>query len=237
MEKLNIRIYFAIFATVGVLGASFAEAGSPFRIHTEAPAREAKRYVFGYGGVMFGSSYETTGFFDYHPNAIPISWDTDEGWAAGGGFGFYSQALGGSRFELEGSYAQNTFDTFQYDGFEGYITGGENQINTSSVMVNFLKEVPLGGVVGYFGAGVGGAVSEFQGDLFGVGVDSRQGGFAWQLIAGIDIPLNERLAFFTQYRYRSIEGIEYTTFFGDFTFSADDALANHSILTGLRFSF
>jgi len=105
------------------------------------------------------------------------------------------------------------------------------------VMVNLLMEIPLGRATGYFGGGIGGANSRFEGDLIGVPVDERDGGFAWQFIAGVDIPINDCVALFTQYRYMSIHGIEYNTAFGDFPFGADDAITSHSIMAGLRFSY
>ena len=77
-----------------------------------------KAYAFGYGGLDFGAGYETTGRFDYIATEIPIDFDLKNGWPAGGGLGVYSGLLGGSRFEVEGSYTANDVGYLSYTGFQ-----------------------------------------------------------------------------------------------------------------------
>lgn len=71
----------------------------------------------------------------------------------------------------------------------------------------------------------------FNGYFFGYG------GFVWQLIAGVDIPVTERLALFMQYRYFFLSEQSFTTDFGDFTNTTDSDPSSHSILFGARVSF
>lgn len=240
MEKLIVKT-FKYLTLAAVAAFSFtANAGTPFRMHAKAPVHKVDKYIFGYGGVNLGSDYHTTGsFLQPGPgnNAIPLDWSTEAGFNVGGGIGVYSCFLGGSRFEIEGSYGENTIDAFAYNNVQLWPSEFVGQISTATVMVNFLKEVSLGKATGYFGGGIGGANSQFKGNYYYLPVNERDGGFAWQLIAGVDLPINDCIALFTQYKFQSIHGIEYNTVAGDFPFSTDEAITSHSVQAGLRFSF
>lgn len=256
MEKLNIRLATVVLASVLVAASSSALAGE-FRFSSKSPVSKAptpfKGYVFGYGGVDFGGSWDTMGAFDISdpawqahcppgygdhslidPSAVPIDFDLENGWTAGGGVGQYSGLLGGSRFELEGSYTSNEVGQLHYANF---ILPADFRISTKSVMFNMLKEVPFGKATGYFGGGVGYAWTSMVGDIDTIEYDDSDGGFAWQLIMGIDIPITERLALFTQYRYLVLSESTFTTNFGDFSQTNEDDPASHAVLVGARLSF
>lgn len=255
MEKLNIKILkFAVLALAAAF-TSTAFAG-PFRMSAKAPVHQPKQfrgYVFGYGGLDTGANWDTTGAFDldqdwrqhcppeypghygFDPTAIPIDWDLNNGWTAGGGVGIYSALLGGSRFELEGSYTSNEVGQLSYANFE---LPASFDIKTKSIMFNMLKEVPITKrATGYFGGGVGYAWTDMDGDIDTILYSDSDAGFAWQLIAGVDFSITERLALFMQYRYLVLSDMEFTTDFGDFTHTTDDNPASHGILFGARVSF
>jgi opacity protein-like surface antigen len=256
MEKLNIRLATVVLASALVAASSSALAGE-FRFSSKSPISKTptpfKGYVFGYGGIDFGGSWDTMGAFDVSdaawqehcppgygdhslidPSAVPIDFDLENGWTAGGGVGQYSGLLGGSRFELEGSYTSNEVGQLHYANF---ILPADFRISTKSVMFNMLKEVPFGKATGYFGGGVGYAWTSMVGDIDTIEYDDTDGGFAWQLIMGIDIPITERLALFTQYRYLVLSESTFTTDFGDFSQTNEKDPASHAVLVGARVSF
>jgi len=261
MEKLNIRILPVVIASVLVATSTIATAGSGgYRLSSKSPAPKApiassahRSYVFGYGGFVFGSSWENTGAFDitdpawlahcptgmhanpaFDPSNVPMDWDLDNGWSFGGGIGRYSGLFGGSRFELEGSYLSNGVDSVQYAGFA---LPANFDISTKTVMVNYLKEIPFGSATGYFGGGIGWAWTSIDGDIDTINYGSTDDGFAYQLIAGVDFPITERLALFTQYRFLVLDDQTFTTDFGDFSNTTDDNPTSHSVLVGARVSF
>ncbi len=249
MEMLNFKNIKTLSVLAAVSIASTAFAGPGFRMNSKAPVYQPKvkrGYVFGYGGVDTGAHYDSIGAFDaphyggygagapFDPSAIPIHTDLDNGWTAGGGVGVYSGFLGGSRFELEGSFTSNDNGYLNYAGFE---LPADFEIETTAVFVNYLKEIPLGNFCGYFGGGAGYADTSFDGDISGVPYSDSDGGFAWQLIAGLEFPVTESLALFTQYRYMVLSELEHTTDFGDFTQVTTDNLNSHAVLVGARVSF
>jgi len=260
MEKLTIKFLSVVIASALVAVSAPVQAGTGFRMSSKNPMPKApikstafNGYVFGYGGFTFGSSWENTGAFDitdpawqdhcpqdlhttplFDPQNIEMDWDTESGWSFGGGIGKYSGLFGGSRFELEGTYLTNEVNSLSYAGFT---LPANFDLSTKAAMVNYLKEVPIGGATGYFGGGVGWGWTTMDGDIDTIEYDSSSDGFAWQLIAGIDIPVTERLALFTQYRYLVLDDASFTTDFGDFTNTTDENPASHSVLVGARVSF
>lgn len=241
MEKLNIRLITVVLASALVAISSSAQAGSDFRLSSKAPIHKQpeqfKGYIYGYGGIDFGADYQTTGIFDCgcHPGVeTPIDFELDNGWTGGLGMGAYSGILGGSRFEIEGSYTSNNVGGLYYTGF---ILPAHFEMKTKAAMFNMLKEIPLGGATGYVGGGVGYATTTMKGDMDTINYNDRDSGFAWQLIMGIDIPITERLAIFTQYRYMVLSDMSFTTDFGDFTYTTDKNPASHAVVVGARLSF
>lgn len=251
MEMLNFKNIKTLTVLAAVSIASTAFAGPGFRMNSKAPVYhqkvQKKAYIFGYGGVDTGAHYDSTGAFadttgggyygstaPFDLGAIPINTDLDNGWTAGGGVGVYSGIFGGSRFELEGSYTSNSNGYLSYAGFE---LPADFDIETSAVFVNYLKEIPLGKFCGYLGGGAGYAETSFDGTLSGVPYSDTDGGFAWQLIAGLEFPVTESLALFTQYRYMVLSELAHTTDFGDFTQVTDEDLSSHAVLFGARVSF
>ncbi len=165
---------------------------------------------------------------------IPMMFNLDDGWAAGFGFGLYSDFLGGSRFEIEGAYDKVALNNFMFNGFQ---LPADVEFTTRALMFNWLKEIPFGSATGYFGPGIGWAETEIYGQTNGVPYSDSASGFAWQLIAGIDIPMNETLALFMQYRYRVLSEQTFVTEFDDFSLTTQDDPSSHALLFGARVSF
>ncbi len=215
------------------------------------PAPALNGYFFGYGGISFGGGGQnTTGSFTRNadpattdalaaggidPFNIPIDFDLRDSWNYGVGLGLYSSFLGGTRLEIEGASEKTDIGTLR---FAGFLLPSSFQFKTNAVMVNFLKEFPLyGGAIGYTGFGLGHASTEMRGDIGGVPYGEKSHGFAWQFLLGIDVPVTERLALFTQYRYRVLPELTYFSEFGDFYFTTNDQPSNHALQFGARLSF
>ena len=240
MEKLNIRLITVVLASALVAISSSVHAGSDFRLSSKAPIHKQpeqfKGYVYGYGGIDFGGDYETTGIFDCGCGGeIPMDFELDNGWTGGGGIGACSGLLGGSRFEVEGSFTSNNVAGGLL--YTGFILPAHFEMKTKAAMFNMLKEIPLGSATAYVGGGVGYASTSMKGDVATINYNDSDAGFAWQLIMGIDIPITERLALFTQYRYMVLSDMAFTTDFGDFTYTTDKNPASHAVVFGARLSF
>lgn len=253
MEKMTIKPLPIIVASILVAFTASVSAGTAERFSAKAPViqpKEKKAYVFGYAGFDFGSEYETIGAFDTVPDPadfpdfpdntdpenLPINFDLEDGETFGVGVGAYSKFLGGSRFELETSYTQNKIDEATAVDIA---QPASFDVETRALFFNYLKEVPIGKLTGYFGGGAGYANTSLRGDLAeGLAVFSDESdGFAWQLIAGVDFPLTECLSLFTQYRYMVLSNQAFTTNFGDFATQTLDNPASHAVLFGARLSF
>ena len=195
-------------------------------------------YIFAYGGANSGLTVD--GNEPVFPSNEIV--DIDGGYIAGGGAGTYSQWLGGSRFEIEGLWAHNDIGRIRSDILDGrgFINFGfRGQITARALMVNFMKEIPIhNGIVGYVGAGVGGAETNiniaepFEPQGFARGFSETDLALAYQFIAGIDIPLSERMAIFFQYKALGLGETEYQ--FLDFNI---DPYFTHNVVFGARLSF
>lgn len=259
MEKLNIKFLKLVAITVVAMSSSAALAGG-FRLSSKAPViqkQHHKHYFFGYGGIDLGAQIDTTGnfhipgYFEYddaamrdvyieNPRDIRTDFDLETGATFGGGFGFFSNLFGGSRFELEGSHTSNRARVVTYGGPSfpnDFELEADFHIKTNAAFFNMLKEVRFDSSTAYFGGGLGFAQSHMDGHIAGVPYDDTDSGFAYQLIAGMDFPINDCLSFYTQYRYMVLSDLSFTTGFGDYTNVTDSKPSSHAVLFGLRVSF
>ncbi|MEM1443538.1 MAG: hypothetical protein AAGF67_14430, partial [Verrucomicrobiota bacterium] len=204
-----------------------------------APAPAAPTgYIFAYGG--FSSAPTVDGNEPVFPSNEII--DIEDGYIAGGGAGAYSRWLGGSRFEFEGLWAHNDIGQIRSDILDGrgFINFGfRGQLTTRALMVNILKEIPLhNGIVGYVGAGIGGAETHvniaepFEPQGFARGFSERDLALAYQFIAGVDFPITESMALFLQYKALGIGETEFEAL--DFNI---DSYFTHNFILGARLSF
>jgi OOP family OmpA-OmpF porin len=177
----------------------------------------------------------------------------DMGWVGvvslGYGFG------NGVRVEIEGNYRQN--DVESINGFGG-TTGASGTATSYGVMANAFYDFDLGqgatfggvSLVPYVGVGAGYIWREYdnvRASVFGgqVQTDGTDGRFAYQLIAGLAVPLTQwapGLAFTAEYRFMGTleQDIDTTSSGGSFTVSRGGTKSenyNNSILIGLRYAF
>jgi len=130
-------------------------------VAAEPPAPVYRSYFYGHGGLTFGGGAETTGSFDdvtssgatgvaalgFDPAGFPINFDLRDGYNAGGGLGLYSGWLGGSRLEVEGNISNTEVGSLT---FAGILLPSNFEFETKAIMVNFLKEFPLGAATVYY---------------------------------------------------------------------------------------
>ena len=186
----------------------------------------------------------------YVSGAIGISWFNDsnldyiydyEGEDAGNfGYGSGITLLGAFgcdygdyRIEGELGYQQNDVETFSYDGEDAEAEDMQGDISVTSLLANGYYDIDLGGVELSLGAGVGVAQVNLddindEGDDDG-GLNVSETTLAYQLGAGLGIPVADNVMIDARYRYFA------TT---DFTIERgipnNMNIESHSALLGLR---
>lgn len=174
-----------------------------------------------------------------------VDFNLGYGGAIAVGYGFGN----GLRAELEGSFRYN-----EVDGMSGFGGGSFGQFRgsqrTYGVMANLLYEFAVSPHFRpYLGAGAGYMWTEWHAvrgtnSIARIGSDDTDSNFAYQLIAGFAVPLNERWALTLDYRFMQVidpelDGqaarVAQPTAVSRGKFSSDSF--NHSILLGVRYSF
>jgi OmpA-OmpF porin, OOP family len=161
--------------------------------------------------------------------------------SVGWGFG------NGLRAEVEADYKQNNgFSDPQGFGFPASIAGSEQKVGGMvNVLYDFVGMTPL--VQPYVGVGVGYQDAIWQGvsaaALNGPSAsvnNTSKGGFGYQAILGIAVPINNYpgLSFTAEYRFMGMAGNRTynASTAGGPQFTASDDY-NHSVLFGLRYAF
>ena len=105
-------------------------------------------------------------------------------------------------------------------------------------MLNGYGEIgAAGGIQGFVGVGIGTAWSDlyvrnlpFEVPIF----DDSESGLAWQLMAGVRVPVSERLETSLKYRYLRVENMGFEDFFGN---QLDDDHGTSSLSVGLAYWF
>lgn len=164
-------------------------------------------YLFAYGGISFLDSLNTKVLnpdFVFNNTGSPVSrtetFDLDTGFIIGGGAGVRSCFLGGTRFEIEGLYTENDYDSVTLNDFGTRFQDLRGDYSTAAVMVNFLKEIPIGCFTGYVGGGFGLAQTESDLEFLGQTVSDTDFSLAHQFIVGADVPVSDCLSLFIQYK-------------------------------------
>ena len=203
---------------------------------------EATGYVFAYGGWSLGPSIE--GLILNPENtgeSAPYGADFDDGFIVGFGSGIYSDLFGGSRFELEALSSSVDYNSLTLDSFGDLPVQGE--LKTQGLFLNVLKEFPLGNATAYAGGGLGIGTLESSiitvipggGVVGGVqSVNSKNTVLAYQLKAGIDIPISDRVAIFGEYKLIGLSDSSDT--FLIFPQETDGFVSSHFVVGG-RVSF
>lgn len=181
------------------------------------------------GGGVVGLDDAQLDYGGAFPNGN-ISYDA--GWGVSGAVG--SRVLDLYRLELEISHREN--DVYATD--LGYTTGGSMKATT--YMVNGYFDVPFyvrySGVVPYVGLGVGRAQFSHNIQLYGGTLsDSSSHAFAYQVIAGLEVPLiPRRMSTTIDFRYLSATPPLFRDTGGFYYHSDYDS---YTLMVGLRWGF
>jgi opacity protein-like surface antigen len=193
---------------------------------TPAAARDKSLYLGVEGGLMWANDTKFSLPGEGISNFLEI--DHNLGYDVDALFGYDGGMV---RAELELGWKRATHD--QYRGLitEGTAQDGDGSTRYISTMANLLLDVGKDdGVQFYAGPGAGFAWGKYK---FG-GSSFRDGGFAWQLIAGARVPVSQHVDLGVKYRYfhpskvRVDNVFEGTDFIGKFH--------SHSILASLTFN-
>jgi len=168
---------------------------------------------------MFGGGnwMADAGFTAIEPTSTShtMTWSVggDAGWVVGGAVGYdLNDILRGWSTEVEVSYRSNQ-DHGHWASTTSAAGGGSGSHgnldfdNTSlAVMANAWYEFPVAGVAPYIGGGIGWGRTRFKGTYeAAVGGDAsfnfKNDGFAWQLGAGVNIPIKPGMTVGLGYRY------------------------------------
>ena len=201
-----------------------------------APASAADHYVSGNVGLSWMSDIsiaeDEAGSFD----EINVESGLTLLGAIGCDYGDY-------RLEAEIGYQQNDIDgvnAIEVDEPEFTIEGvgvpAEGDISVLSLMANGYYDIDLGGVDLYATAGMGVAQVSFEDFRYGDAIEEDGGSMdfsettlAWQVGAGLAVPIGTNIALDARYRYFA------TT---DFSIQGTNMnVASHNVLLGLRVGF
>jgi opacity protein-like surface antigen len=108
-----------------------------------------------------------------------------------------------------------------------------------SVMANAwydFHDVSLGGFTPYVGGGIGFAEVQLSGQIGHPIFESNDIVFAWQVGAGVSMPVADNVSLFADYRYFSADGAKLKLLPGFHGGNVDADFDSHSILVGLRLS-
>ena len=151
--------------------------------------------VFGGGAFSFG-----------HANYYGYVYDIQvkDGFTVGGVIG--THVAPGVRFEREISYVDNNHDEIRVDTIDPY-DDLDGDTGTIFLLANLWKDLHLGPLSPYFGAGIGTAFVNSEGEFDGIGGgeswDDTAIAFAAQIGGGVRFGLTDRLAVDAGYRFKA----------------------------------
>ena len=236
MNKL-IQIALSLVTVLAIPALRAGDVIVPAKAPLQEAASEATGYFFAYGGLSLGLS---TNSFVTAPVTAPISGnapveqDLDDGLIGGFGIGFYSDLFGGSRFEMEALLSSADYSSLTAEEVKLPILG---DMKTQGIFLNVLKEFPLGNAMAYAGGGLGISTVEsyfLAATEEGPPINNQGTVVAYQLKAGIDIPVSDRVAIFGEYKLIGLSDRSGT--FGEFQQEIDGFVSNHFVVGG-RLSF
>src|SRR5687768_4580360 len=199
---------------------------------TPAMARDKTLYLGIEAGPSWASELDTDLAFDDDEDEDFLGIDHKMGYDAGLIFGYDAGIL---RAELDLSYKRWGHD--EYELFDDDSTiGGDGNTRYIAIMTNLLLDVGNeDGLSFYAGPGAGFAWGKFNiEDDTGDDFNFKDGGVAWQLIAGVRYALNPNVDLGVKYRYfhpsRVTEGI-------DEGVELEGRMHSHSLLATLTYNF
>jgi outer membrane protein OmpA-like peptidoglycan-associated protein/outer membrane protein W len=188
----------------------------------QAQTQPTGPYISGALGVTQPSDWDLTG------GTINTEQESDMGFA--GAIALGTKFSPNWRAEAEFSYSNADVDTFSG-------TSGSGETTMYGLMLNALLDIPTGTQwTPYIGAGIGGAVVDFD-DLSPVGgsrVSDSDHVFAYQGIAGVTYQVDDQMGLFTEYRYVGTADRDMWT---DSSVGLSGEGGEHRIMVGLRWSF
>lgn len=105
----------------------------------------------------------------------------------------------GARLEGEYAYRNNNFKHFYYSV--------NARMRSSALMVNAIYDIPLAscmdtcGITPFIGAGIGCDFYRFSLNTYNYSESAKANRFAWQILAGLDYPLNDCLDATVEYKF------------------------------------
>lgn len=221
-----------------VIGMAMASTA----LASPALARDDAWYVEVDGGVMIVEDIN----LNINGNPDDLNINTDPGYDFGGIVGY---DFGPVRLEAEASYREANIDEIEV-GVGGFPQGpsgtlarpgfypAAGDVSALSFMVNGLADFgPDDGLQGFIGGGVGVARTSINATIDSndpSGIDDSDTGFAWQLLAGVRAPLNDRWDVGLKYRMFNVQSVELVDRRGRIV---DDNFRSHSILGTLTYNF
>lgn len=215
--------------------------GAAAIIAVPAQARDGQPYIGLEGGMTFPNDNQ----IDVNNVQDQIFINNDNGWEAGlvAGYDF-----GNFRLEAEGSYKQFDVKTLTSTVYGIPVRTGARvpgiyndlggNIDIASGMLNALIDIGGNDGVGLSaGGGIGYALydANLTADATGPGVViDKDGSLAYQAIAQLRVPLNERVDLGVKYRYFIIDKLNLVNSQGD---RYRDNFETHSVLATLTFNF
>lgn len=199
----------------------------PYESHT------GRLYISASGGAIFPADSESHALRNELGASNSISFDT--GYSAVGALGIHWQSF---RFEVEGGYRAADIDRGSIMGVDLPSEVFRGDISIITVMANAYYDIPVSDAFDiYVGGGVGMAHVDGnirgEASVNGVAVsfeDDSDTIVAWQIMAGVGVPLTDRITLTTGYRLFS--GSNPSFELGKF-----EMPLIHTVELGLRFTF
>ncbi|TDI66618.1 MAG: hypothetical protein E2O90_04800, partial [Alphaproteobacteria bacterium] len=209
-KVMKIRKFIVGFACVALVAMAGTAATA------EGPAKHKGFYVSGALGANWAKDSDVSG-----AASGDIDFDVDWVGAVAVGYGY------GNGLRMEGELYHRRSEA---DDLSGKAT-------VNGFMFNVLYDFDVSRrFIPYIGLGAGLAVVHFD-DISPIGgssVDDEDNVFAWQAIAGVAIPLRDRLDLTADYRYFDAGDVDVHTSAGS---RLNSEYASHSVMIGLRYRF
>ena len=174
---------------------------------------------------------------DYRGNAgaTQLQGTFSDGWMIGSAYGQYLKS--GFRAELEFAFRSNTADTWSVNGASDDWYG---HVFSYSGMANLYYDFPKINVAGlkpYVGGGLGLSIidGDFETNMTNIEIEDES--FAYQFMAGFNIPINANVAAFSEYRFFGVSDFDLVN--TGVTPTVDlmgDDIDSDNVIFGLRWS-
>ena len=172
-------------------------------------------------------------------NVAPGTIDTEID--SGTGFGItFGRTYGQIRGEIEYTARMNDVKSHSLNGGEA-LPGSTGEVKSDAFMVNAYYDIDTGSAfIPYIGAGLGMAKVKF--DNFGVApipdvLNDDDTQFAFQVMAGGDVMVSDKVRLFAEYRYFTGGDIDVTTSAATGSVSNSISYKTNNVLLGARFMF